>query len=390
MSDNRFYRYVPYIKGNTSRQAHSNLPKNNDGKVTYEEEHGRLGFFGKVSHLYHINPPTGYTKIEGEFKPELIDTNKLTPKDQHDPWDLPVYFLENNEVKLGISRRSKEMPYYLKETLNDLIYFVHKGHGNFQTLYGILSYKQGDYIIIPKGTPFKIIPETEENYFLVIESDEEIQIPDRGLLGPTALYDPATIEVPEPNPLSNGGKGTETIVRHKRMNKYTDYYYDFDIGRNVIGWKGDVTPWKINIHDFRPIMSHRYHLPPSAHTTFLTNGFVVCSFVPRLFETEEGVLKIPFYHSNVEYDEVIFYHAGKFFSRDNIDSGMVTFHPAGFLHGPHPKALQKMLKQDKKMTDEYAVMVDTRNPLNLTKEAREIIDERYYKSWLGAKFEGEM
>ena len=389
MNDKKFYRFIPYIKGKTSKQAHANLPKNSDGKTTYEEEHGRQGFFGKVSHLYHINPPTGFTKIEGEFKPELINTNKLALKNQNDNWELPIYFLENSNLRLGISKISKKMHFYLKETLNDLVYFIHNGQGKFQTSYGILPYKVGDYIVIPKGTPHKIIPETENNFFLLIESREEIQIPDRGLLGPTALFDPAMIETPEPNPLSDGGKGTETIVRHKRMDKYSDYYYNFDIGRNVIGWKGDVTPWKINIHDFRPIMSHRYHLPPSAHTTLLTNSFVVCSFVPRLFEREKGVLKIPFYHSNVEYDEVIFYHAGNFFSRDNIDAGMVTFHPAGFLHGPHPKALQKMLKQDNEMTDEYAVMVDSRNPLNLTKEAQEVLDEHYYKSWLGANFEGE-
>ncbi|MHA1991643.1 MAG: homogentisate 1,2-dioxygenase [Candidatus Hodarchaeales archaeon] len=389
MSDRRFYRFIPHIKGKTSKQAHTNLPTNDKGKITLEEEQGRQGFFGKVSHLYHINPPTGFTKIEGDFRPELLDTNKLIPSDLADPWGSPVSFLENGECQLKISRRSKPMPFYYKNTEGDDVWFVHKGEGSFQTLYGIMTFKQGDYVIIPRGTPYKVIPETEENFFLIIESKEEIQIPDRGLLGPTALFDPAMIEVPEPNPLPEGGKGTETVVRHKRQGKYTDYYYDFDLGRNVIGWKGDVSPWKLSIHDFRPILSHRYHLPPSAHTTFITQGFVICSFVPRLFETEKGVIKIPFYHSNVEYDEVIFYHAGNFFSRDNIDAGMVTFHPAGFLHGPHPKALQKMLKQENPMTDEYAVMVDTRNPLNLTKEAREVLDERYYKSWLAAKFEGE-
>lgn len=374
---------TPYIKGNTSRQAHANFPTSKN-KVTYEEEQGRQGFFGKVSHLYHINPPTGFTDIDGDFRPQLFNTNTMEPTDLNDPWGSPITFLRNNDVQLKISRRSQPMPFYFKNTEGDDVWFVHKGEGSVQTIYGIMSFTKGDYLIFPRGCIYKIMPTTTENHFLIIESKEELQIPDRGLLGPTALFDPAMVEVPEPNPLEDGGKGQETVVRFKRLNTYTHYTFDFDIGRNVIGWKGDVAPWKLSIHDFRPIMSHRYHLPPSAHTTFIAQGFVICSFVPRPFETEEGALKIPFYHSNVEYDEIIFYHDGDFFSRDDIDAGMVTFHPMGFTHGPHPKALKNMLKQDKTMTNEYAVMIDTKNPLEITTEGKKMMNPDYWKSWQGA------
>jgi homogentisate 1,2-dioxygenase len=140
---------------------------------------------------------------------------------------------------------------------------------------------------------------------------------------------------------------------------------------------------RINVRDLRPLMSHRYHLPPSVHTTFLGNRFVVCTFVPRPFETDPGAIKIPFFHNNDDYDEVIFYHAGDFFSRDNIHPGMVTLHPGGFTHGPHPKALSRMLVQAKPATDEYAVMVDTRDALEIGADAARVEWAGYVDSWKG-------
>jgi homogentisate 1,2-dioxygenase len=140
---------------------------------------------------------------------------------------------------------------------------------------------------------------------------------------------------------------------------------------------------RINVKDLRPLVSHRYHLPPSAHTTFLSDRFVVCTFCPRPFETDPGALKVPFFHNNDDYDEVLFYHAGDFFSRDNIKAGMMTFHPSGFTHGPHPKALAKMLKQDKPATDEYAVMIDTRDPLDVGEDAGAVEWTGYVDSWKG-------
>ncbi|MFW9854738.1 MAG: homogentisate 1,2-dioxygenase [Candidatus Thorarchaeota archaeon] len=381
MPEKKFTTVFPLVRGKTSKQAHADLPKYNEN-TTFEEEHGRKGFFGKVSHLYHIHPPTGWINIDGPLKPELLDTNLLEPNGSNDVWSTPTVLMQNSDVKLKVSKRSGPMPYYFRNSEGDDLWFVHQGKGTIETTYGPLEFDQGDYIVIPRGTMYRVVPETKNNHFLVIESRSEIEIPDRGMLGPNALFDPAVIETPEPAPIINSDK-KDWIVRVKRNDQYTDFTFPYN-PIDVIGWKGDVTPWKLNIHDFRPIMSHRYHLPPSAHTTFLssTGSFVICSFVPRPFETEESAIKVPFHHSNVDYDEIIFYHDGNFFSRDNISSGMITFHPCGFTHGPHPKALTKMFKQNKTMTDEYAVMLDTKNPMELTPEGRGVANPDYWKSWM--------
>ena len=382
MDKNRIMPLFPLVKGKTSKQAHAKFPII-DGKVTYEHEHGRQGFFGKASHLYHKNPPTNFTKIEGPFKPEMLNTNNLPVPDKEDPNAMPVTIMENNDLKIKISMISKPMPFYYKNTEGDDVWFVHRGAGKFESVYGSFTFKKGDYIVIPRGTIYRFVPETTDNSFFIVESAEEMQIPDRGLLGPNALYDPAMIETPEPEVIEDG---KEWVIRFKRFNQYTDYTYPNN-PCDVVGWKGDVTPWKLSIEDFRPINSHRYHLPPSVHTTFLSQGFVICSFVPRPYETAEDALKIPFYHSNVEYDEVIFYHDGDFMSRDDVKPGMISFHPMGFTHGPHPKALKRMFKQDKPLTQEYAVMIDTRNPLMITDAGYKICNPEYQNSWKGAKFE---
>jgi len=175
-------------------------------------------------------------------------------------------------------------------------------------------------------------------------------------------------------------KPGEWQVQVKRLGEISTVTYPYN-PLDAVGWKGDLSPVRLNVRDIRPLMSHRYHLPPSAHSTFMGNRFVVCTFVPRPFETDEDALKVPFFHNNDDYDEVIFYHAGDFFSRDNIHPGMVTFHPTGFTHGPHPKALEKAFKQTKPGTDEYAVMIDTRDPLEVGEGASSVEWADYHKSW---------
>jgi len=151
----------------------------------------------------------------------------------------------------------------------------------------------------------------------------------------------------------------------KHQNKVTTISYPYN-PLDAIGWHGEVCALKINWRDIRPLMSHRYHLPPSAHSTFVSEHFVVCTFVPRPFESDPGALKVPFYHSNEDYDEVIFYHQGEFFSRDHIYPGMLSYHPRGFSHGPHPKAYQNSFNQSHTETNEVAVMIDTRHSLKCT------------------------
>lgn len=351
-------------KGLTTRQAHVGVP---DG--TFEEEHGREGFFGPVSHLYHQNSPTNWLKIKGDCRPYCIDTRKMPSA------AMPVPFLYNEDVALYKHQQVTADLFWSRNADGDWVLFIHEGHGFLETDYGPLTFHRGDYLVIPRGTTYRLVPD-EPCYLLMIESRSSIRQPDRGLLGQHALYDPAAIEIPEPIAYETTTDKYE--VRIKRNGELTSVFYPYH-PLDVVGWKGTLYPWKLNIKDFRPVMSHRGHLAPSVHTTMLGDHFVICSFVPRPLEEDYEAERVPFWHRNIDYDEVIFYHDGNFFSRDGIEAGMVTFHPFGIHHGPHPKAYANQRKKDR--TDEYAVMIDTRHPLKLTPEARESLFEDYWKLW---------
>lgn len=364
---------LPQAKGIYTPQAHVGIPEG-----TYEEEHGRKGFFGRVAHLYRQNQPTNWTRIEGPLKPRALDCNQLGPSDAADPdRGEPVTVLHNDDVALKVSRRREPMPYYYRNADGDDVYFVHRGAGTLETDFGPLAFEPGDYLVIPRGTTYRVVPETSDNFFLVIESRGEISLPDRGPLGPNAVFDPGVIVTPDPRPMPTE-PGREYELRIRREGELTSVFYPFN-PLDVVGWKGDLTVWKLNVRDIRPVMSHRYHLPPSVHTTFLGGDFVICTFVPRPFESDPEAMRVPFYHRNIDYDEVLFYHAGDFFSRQNIGPGMVTFHPQGIHHGPHPKAAQKAAS--KEATDEIAVMVDTRRPLRVTPAAMATEWAEYHLSW---------
>ena len=217
-----------------------------------------------------------------------------------------------------------------------------------------------------------------------MESASEFEQPEKGLIGQHALYDPAAIVTPEPElPAAEPGR-SEWEVRIKVEGEYSKVFYPFN-PIDVIGWKGDLTVWKINMRDIRPIMSHRAHLPPSAHTSFVTKGAVVCSFLPRPLEQDEEALRVPFFHRNTDYDEFIFYHDGDFFSRDNVKAGYATLHPRGIHHGPHPKALANQKKRTH--TDESAVMLDGLNPIRVLPAGEQVEWKDYWKSWMGIKKE---
>jgi len=370
------------VKGKVARQAHVGLP---DG--TFEEEHGRDGFYGPVSHVYRTHRPTDWTRIAGPLKPRAIDTNKLHERVKSvDPVLGRQAVLYNDDVVVLINRFNATgqdlnhiMPYYFRNGDGDEVYFIHQGEGLFETDFGPLSYRRGDYIVIPKGTTYRIVPTTGEQFLVIFESRSRITQPDRGLMGLHALYDPALLETPEPQPSTYQPlNNSEWEIKIKRGGDITSVFYPFN-PLDVIGWKGDLSVWKLNIQDICPVMSHRAHLPPSVHSTLMGEHFIICSFVPRPFEFPPEAERVPFYHRNIDYDEVIFYHDGDFFSRDGIDPGMITFHPAGIHHGPHPKARNavKSLQQ----TDEYAVMLDTYHPLKLTPEAHSVEWKEYYLSW---------
>ena len=363
----------PLKKGSFAAQAHVGLPEG-----TYEEEHGRKGFYGKSAHLYHAHPPTDWIRFEGKLRPHCLDLNQLAPTDKDDPNGAPIAFLGNHDVKLYVSRRSRPMPFYYRNADGDELLFVHRGEGTIETDFGPLRFEAGDYIVIPRAVTYRLAPQTEDNFFLIVQSQGEFEQPEKGLIGQTSLYDPGVIVTPEPKPGSFAGKNGEWEVRIKCEEEYSKIFYPFN-PIDVVGWKGDLTVWKINLRDIRPVMSHRVHLPPSAHSTFVTPGAVVCSFVPRPLEQDAAALRVPFFHRNTDYDEFIFYHDGDFFSRDNIKAGMCTLHPRGIHHGPHPKALANQTK--KTQTDEYAVMLDGLNPIHVLPAGEQVEWKEYWASW---------
>jgi homogentisate 1,2-dioxygenase len=362
---------VPQSSGRFSRQAHVDVPQG-----TFEEEHGRQGFFGQVSHLYHSHAPTGWSRIEGPLQPHAYDLNKVVSKTT----EKPAAFLGNNEVALSIYTPSKTMPHFRRNADGDEAWFIHQGKGVLETDYGPLHYRKGDYLVVPRGTTYRFYPEAAGQFYLLIESFSQLEIPDRGQLGRHAFYDPGVLEIPQAKPSqAPATHGKEWEVAVKRQGEWTSIFYPYN-PLDVEGWKGDLYPWRLNVEDIRPITSHRFHLPPSVHTTLLGEGFVICTFAPRPMETgDPKAQRVPFFHRNIDYDEVIFYHDGDFFSRTDIKPGMVTFHPQGIHHGPHPKALENQFT--KEFAQEYAVMVDTYRPLKPLELAKPSEIAAYKDSW---------
>ena len=362
-------------QGEHSRQAHADLPEG-----TYEREVSKEGFFGPAAFFHHRRPPTAWSDFEGPLRPRAFDLNQLGDP-AGSPWTAPSV-LSNPAVEIRFWKLNAAMPALARNADGDQLLFVHAGGGALLCDYGRLVVEAGDYIYLPRGTMWRLAPSAPMAVLMIQATNSHFSLPDKGILGPHAVFDPAMFDTPlmdaafrthqdEPGPYR------VEIKRRGQVSVATFAHNPLD----AVGWHGDLAPVRLNVRHIRPVMSHRYHVPPSAHTTFVSDRFVVCTFAPRPFETDPGALKVPFFHNNDDYDEVLFYHAGDFFSRDNIDAGMLTFHPSGFTHGPHPKALKNMLKSAKPATDEYAVMIDTRDPLEVAAAAEAVENLAYVESW---------
>lgn len=363
-----------YSQGEFTKQSHKAIPEGH-----FEEEQGRRGFFGSVSHLIKPQPSTRWEVIEGPLRPHLYDSpamNKLWGVWQrmlfNQDCSLYQYFDKPNQLEISYGFRNAD---------GETLYFCHQGKGNILTEYGLLPFEVGHYILIPKCVTHTFVFE-EESQFLVIESRTgAYREPDRGMLGKNAIYDPTSFGKPNLEGQINFKKEKNiniTSIVVKRENRMTTFQYS-SCYYDTLGWKGDFYPLTLHVRDIMPILSARVHLPPSAHTTFVSSQFVVCTFLPRPLESDPDALKVPFYHQNIDYDEVIFYHAGNFFSRDNLKAGMISFHPAGFPHGPHPKAVKSI--DSKTHTDEIAVMVDTWGALQVDPEFAKLEVSEYWASW---------
>jgi homogentisate 1,2-dioxygenase len=362
------------VEGEASRQAHADLPSG-----TYEREMSKEGFFGPAAFFHHRHPPTGWTSFEGPLSPHAFDLAKLTATGAS-PWSAHEV-LFNAHCRIRFWRVAGKMDALARNADGDELVFVHQGRGDLFCDFGHLSFEAGDYIVIPRGTMWRLECAEPVAALLVEATNASYLLPDKGLLGGHAIFDPALLDAPSVDDAFRAQQDEKPwrvlVKRRGAVSTVTFPYNPLD----AVGWHGDLSVCRINVRDLRPVMSHRYHLPPSAHTTFLGNRFVVCTFAPRPFETDPGALKVPFFHNNDDYDEFLFYHAGDFFSRDNIHPGMATLHPGGFTHGPHPKALERMLVQTKPATDEYAVMVDTRDALEIGAAAASVEWAGYVDSW---------
>ncbi len=364
----------PKIEGLSSRQAHVDLPEN-----TYERELGREGFYGPAAHMYHRHPPTSWSSIEGCLRPRAFDTKKLDI-DVRSPWDAVALF-KNSNLEIRCLRMRRSMDHLVRNADGDELVFVHAGAGDLFCDYGHMSFSEGDYIVLPRGTCWRISVETPLTLLLIEASNDSISLPEKGMLGRHAIFDPAVLVTPVMDAGFQAQQDdNDWRVVVKRRGQLSTITYPFN-PLDAVGWHGTLSPVRMNWRDICPVMSHRYHLPPSVHTTFISTRFAVCTFVPRPSESAPEALNVPFFHSNDDYDELIFYHQGQFFSRDHIYPGMITLHPSGIPHGPHPRALANAARLKGRQIDEVAVMIDTRDAMEVLQQAQQLEWEGYVDSW---------
>ncbi len=363
-----------------------------DGSLYHEELMGIRGFSGDKSLLYHLRPPTAVERIErgcpveirlaepGPVRHRLLLTAKV--EEGGDAVGGRVPLLANTDVCLSVVRPDRPMPYWYRYAHGDEAIFVHEGTGVLETQFGTLRYRPGDYLVIPTGVIWRILPdETVCQRMMVVESSGGHIEPPRRYLSQTGQFlesaPYAERDLRPPEALATHDEQGEFEVRVKARGFIGRYLYRHH-PLDVVGWDGHLWPFAFNIEDFEPITG-RVHQPPPVHQTFEGPGFVLCSFVPRLFDYHPLAIPAPYNHSNVDSDEVIYYVKGDFMSRRGVEPAAITVHPNGIPHGPHPGTYEGSI--GKARTEELAVMVDTFRPLALTEQAAALEDERYAYSW---------
>ncbi len=366
--------------------------KKDDGSLYQEELFGTAGFAGKSSLIYHLYPPTVVSEIVkvGDVMPKIaVEKNMkalsfkgFSLKPEYDFLKSRKTLFVNADMHIGLAApKSFSKDYFYRNSDADEMLFIHEGSGTLRTMYGNLNFKYGDYLIIPKGTTYQIDFDTENNRILYIESFSEITTPKRyrnnyGQLLEHSPFCERDFRLPK-DLKTHDEKGEFVIFSKKQgvMWRYTHTNHPFD----VVGWDGFNYPYAFSIHDFEPITG-RIHLPPPIHQQWEAAGFVVCSFVPRLYDYHPKSIPAPYHHSNIDSEEILYYVDGDFMSRNNIEKGQITLHPGGIPHGPHPGAIERSV--GKKETGELAVMIDPFRPISITEEALNLEVDDYYKSWL--------
>lgn len=362
-----------------------------DGSLYQEQLFGTIGFDGMSSLLYHIHPPTVVTEILGEknIAPEIaIEKNmvmrslqgfSVPPTDDYLESRIPV--LVNNDVYIELASPKQSMTdYFYKNADADEVIFIHRGSGVLKTQLGNIDFSYGDYLVVPRGMIYQLHFDSEDNRLFIVQSFHPVYTPKRyrNWFGQLLEHSPfCERDIRPPHALEPIDEKGDFLIRIKKedvLYSYVYAYHPFD----VVGWDGYNYPYAFSIHEFEPITG-RVHQPPPVHQTFETSAFVICSFVPRIYDYHPLSIPAPYNHSNIDSDEVLYYVDGDFMSRNHVEKGQITLHPAGIPHGPHPGAYERSI--GKKDTQELAVMVDTFKPLKLTKQALDLELKEYKTSW---------
>jgi homogentisate 1,2-dioxygenase len=379
-----------YSLGKIPHKRHTQF-RRPDGKLYSEQLFSTEGFSSDYSLLYHIYPPTQIIRVEEpvDVKPKPATDNILkhrsfqgfNVKPEADYLKSRKIVLFNNDVQLSLaSPQQSTKDYFYKNADADEVIFIHEGAGTLKTQYGQLPFSYGDYLVVPRGTIYQIEFNTPENRLLVIESFSPVTFPKRyqSRYGQLLEHSPfCERDIRKPQDLITVDETGEFLIQVKKKGLLYNFWYanhPFD----VVGWDGCDYPYALSLHDFEPITG-RVHQPPPVHQTFDAHNFVICSFVPRLYDYHPDSIPAPYNHSNIDSDEVLYYVDGDFMSRKHVTRGMITLHPAGIPHGPHPGAVEKSIGA--KETKELAVMVDTFHPLFMTQDAQNIEDANYVMSW---------
>jgi homogentisate 1,2-dioxygenase len=362
------------------------------GELHYEQLFGTEGFSGMSSLLYHLHRPTQIKSISApvdvspkaavqhNIEPRMLSGFNVAPQD--DFLESRTVLLFNNDLHISLAAPRKSLTdYFYKNADADEVIFIHRGSGKLRTFVGNIPFEYGDYLVIPRGMIYQIDFDTEDNRLFIVESFSPIVTPKRyrnqfGQLLEHAPY--CERDIKRPSELeTHDEKGDFTMKIRKENHMHTLVYatHPFD----VAGWDGYNYPYAFSIHNFEPITG-RIHQPPPVHQTFEGHNFVICSFVPRLYDYHPQSIPAPYNHSNIDSDEVLYYVDGDFMSRNHIEKGFISLHPGGIPHGPHPGAYERSIGQ--KETQELAVMIDPFRPLRLTEAALQINDPNYIKSWL--------
>ena len=378
-------------QGQFPHKRHTQFRKEN-GELYHEELFGTIGFDGMSSLLYHNHPPTMVKevgesidiapKIAVEKNMKAYRLKGFDVKTTEDYLESRVPVLTNKDCTITLAAPTASMTdYFYKNAQNDEVVFVHEGSGTLKTQFGELAFSEGDYLVIPRGMIQQFHFTTSTNRFFIIESSHPVYSPKRyrnwfGQLLEHSPYCERDLRTPVLGAAHDElGDFTMKVKKEDMLHTYTYAAHPF----GVVGWDGFNYPYAFSIHDFEPITG-RVHQPPPVHQTFETGAFVICSFVPRLYDYHPESIPAPYNHSNIDSDEVLYYVDGDFMSRNNIGRGQITLHPAGIPHGPHPGTYEASI--GKKETLELAVMVDTFAPLKITEQALALDAGDYHKSWI--------